>query len=73
VYTAQAPNIGLGIFKRNLLRMDCSESRLKELVSLEEVKFDADIAGPGVSQSPIVHHTRQLTRIRYWLLSSSRL
>ncbi|KAF5598156.1 hypothetical protein FPANT_3920 [Fusarium pseudoanthophilum] len=28
--------------------MDCSESTLKELVSLEEVKFDADIAGPGV-------------------------
>ncbi|KAG9508148.1 hypothetical protein J7337_001711 [Fusarium musae] len=28
--------------------MDCSESKLKRLVSLEEVEFDADIAGPGV-------------------------
>ncbi|KAF5985003.1 hypothetical protein FCOIX_2346 [Fusarium coicis] len=28
--------------------MDCSESTLKELVSLEKVEFDADIAGPGV-------------------------
>ncbi|KAF5570955.1 hypothetical protein FPHYL_790 [Fusarium phyllophilum] len=28
--------------------MDCSPSRLKRLVSDEEVEFDADIAGPGV-------------------------
>ncbi|PNP79934.1 hypothetical protein FNYG_06631 [Fusarium nygamai] len=28
--------------------MDCSESRLRRLVSDEEVEFDADIAGPGV-------------------------
>ncbi|RBQ66500.1 hypothetical protein FVER14953_00239 [Fusarium verticillioides] len=28
--------------------MDCSESRLRSLVSDKEVEFDADIAGPGV-------------------------
>ncbi|KAF5595977.1 hypothetical protein FPCIR_4243 [Fusarium pseudocircinatum] len=28
--------------------MDCSPSRLRKLVSAEEVEFDADIAGPGV-------------------------
>lgn len=63
--TARAPKIGLGIFKCNPLRMDCSESRLRSLVSDKEVEFDADIAGPGVSESPVIQQMRQLTGIRY--------